>query len=222
MARAPREPRIAAHLGRPETPAEEAARKAENSKNYRQSQSFRNLIIALVASLAIVAVVYFIVPRGEVAERPAARRRRHRAPGRRPVRAHRDRARRRPKTRSQDLGPGRPGQPLGLVGELQRHSRSAARAFVQASSRRSTPMRCGRLRCCAAPRPRAPRRSTASSGPSSTIRDPDSHRQRLLRARHPGGIRLRARLRQRRTRRRRTSLASSVADDVEQLKKESA
>ncbi|MGO1256355.1 DUF4245 family protein [Microbacterium gubbeenense] len=70
MARAPREPRIAAHLGRPETPAEEAARKAENSKNYRQSQSFRNLIIALVASLAIVAVVYFIVPRGEIADAP--------------------------------------------------------------------------------------------------------------------------------------------------------
>ncbi|MGO3829602.1 MAG: DUF4245 family protein [Microbacterium gubbeenense] len=70
MARAPREPRIAAHLGRPETPAEEAARKAENSKSYRQSQSFRNLIIALVASLAIVAVVYFIVPRGEIEHAP--------------------------------------------------------------------------------------------------------------------------------------------------------
>lgn len=71
MAAKQREPRIAAHLGRPETPEEEAARKAENSKRYRQSQSFRNLIIALLATLAIVAVVYFIVPRGELTERPA-------------------------------------------------------------------------------------------------------------------------------------------------------
>ncbi|WP_221583985.1 DUF4245 family protein [Microbacterium sp. G2-8] len=66
-----REPRIAAHLGRPETPEEEAARKAENSRRYRQSQSFRNLIIALAVSLAIVAVVYFGVPRGELEERPS-------------------------------------------------------------------------------------------------------------------------------------------------------
>ena len=70
MARRNAEPRVAAHLGRPETPEETAARKAENSKNYRQSQSFKNLIVALVASLAIVAVVYFIVPRGEVDNAP--------------------------------------------------------------------------------------------------------------------------------------------------------
>lgn len=66
-----RQPRIAAHLGRPETPAEAAARKAENSRRYRQSKSFRNLIIALVVSLAIVAVVYLGVPRGELADPPA-------------------------------------------------------------------------------------------------------------------------------------------------------
>ncbi|NHI16681.1 DUF4245 family protein [Microbacterium excoecariae] len=65
-----KEPRIAAHLGRPETPEEEATRKAENSRRYRQSQSFRNLIIALAVSLGIVAVVYFGVPRGELAEAP--------------------------------------------------------------------------------------------------------------------------------------------------------
>ena len=70
MARRGSEPRIAAHLGRPETPEETAARKAENSKNYRQSQSFKNLIFALVVSLAIVAVVYFIVPRGQVDNAP--------------------------------------------------------------------------------------------------------------------------------------------------------
>ena len=123
----PREPRIAAHLGRPETPAEEAARKAENTKNYRQSQSFRNLIIALVASLAIVAVVYFIVPRGEIAERPAARYRRHRAPGRRPIRSHRDRADGAPEDWGKNSPRSDAGKPLGLVGELQRHSRSAPR-----------------------------------------------------------------------------------------------
>ncbi|MGI6877437.1 DUF4245 family protein [Microbacterium sp. gxy059] len=65
-----REPRIAAHLGRPETPEEEAARKAENSRRYRQSQSFRNLIVALAVSLAVVAVIYFGVPRGEMPDRP--------------------------------------------------------------------------------------------------------------------------------------------------------
>lgn len=65
-----RTPRVAAHLGRPETPGEERARKAENSKNYRQSKTFTNLIIALVVTLAIVAVIYFIVPRGELEAAP--------------------------------------------------------------------------------------------------------------------------------------------------------
>ncbi|WP_110589302.1 DUF4245 family protein [Microbacterium suaedae] len=66
-----RDPRVAAHLGRPETPEEEAARKAENSRRYRQSQSFRNLIVALAVSLAVVAIVYFVVPRGDLAQPPA-------------------------------------------------------------------------------------------------------------------------------------------------------
>lgn len=66
-----RGPRVAAHLGRPETPEEEASRKAENSRRYRQSQSFRNLIVALVVSLAVVAIVYFVVPRGDLAQPPA-------------------------------------------------------------------------------------------------------------------------------------------------------
>lgn len=66
-----RQPRIVAHLGRPETPEEAAARKAENSRRYRQAKTFRNLVIALVVSLAVVAVVYFGVPRGELAEPPA-------------------------------------------------------------------------------------------------------------------------------------------------------
>lgn len=62
-------PRVVAELGRPETPGETAARKAESSRVYRSSQSFRNLIAALLATIAIVAVVIFIVPRGTPAPR---------------------------------------------------------------------------------------------------------------------------------------------------------
>ncbi|KQZ05008.1 hypothetical protein ASD19_03120 [Microbacterium sp. Root53] len=65
-----REPRIVAELGRPETPEETAARKAANSKAYRESQNIRNLVIALVATLAIVLVIVWAVPRGEPAPRP--------------------------------------------------------------------------------------------------------------------------------------------------------
>ncbi|GAA3651488.1 DUF4245 family protein [Microbacterium marinilacus] len=59
-----REPRIVAELGRPETPEETAARKAANSKAYRESQSFRSLIIALLATVVVVAVIFLAVPRG--------------------------------------------------------------------------------------------------------------------------------------------------------------
>lgn len=56
---------IVAELGRAETPDETAARKAEFSKNYRASQTFRNLIAALIATVVVVAIVIFAVPRGE-------------------------------------------------------------------------------------------------------------------------------------------------------------
>ncbi|MFD5215607.1 DUF4245 family protein [Microbacterium sp. NPDC058345] len=65
-----REPRIVAGLGRPETPQETADRKAESSRVYRSSQTFRNLIAALIATVAVVAVIIFAVPRGEPAARP--------------------------------------------------------------------------------------------------------------------------------------------------------
>lgn len=58
---------IVAELGRPETPEETAARKAEFSKTYRASQNFRNLIAALLATVAVVAIIIFGVPRGEPA-----------------------------------------------------------------------------------------------------------------------------------------------------------
>jgi hypothetical protein len=60
-----RSDRVVAELGRPETPDETAARKAESSRIYRSSQTFRNLIAALIATLVVVAVVFFGVPRGE-------------------------------------------------------------------------------------------------------------------------------------------------------------
>lgn len=58
---------IVAELGRPETPEEAAARKAASSKAYRSSQTVRNLVAALLVTLAVVAVMVFAVPRGEPA-----------------------------------------------------------------------------------------------------------------------------------------------------------
>ena len=57
-------PRVVAELGRPETPDETAARKAESSRVYRSSQTTRNLVAALIATLAVVAIIIFAVPRG--------------------------------------------------------------------------------------------------------------------------------------------------------------
>lgn len=65
-----RPPRIVAELGRPETPAEQADRKAESSRIHRSSQTARNLIAALLITLAVVAVVIFAVPRGGPPPRP--------------------------------------------------------------------------------------------------------------------------------------------------------
>ncbi len=59
-------PRIVAELGRPETPDETADRKAAASRAYRQSKTFRNLVAALLVTMAVVAVVYFGVPRGSL------------------------------------------------------------------------------------------------------------------------------------------------------------
>lgn len=58
---------IVAELGRPETPDETAARKAESSRAYRSSQNVRSLVAALIATLAVVAIIVFAVPRGEPA-----------------------------------------------------------------------------------------------------------------------------------------------------------
>ncbi|WP_337006372.1 MULTISPECIES: DUF4245 family protein [unclassified Microbacterium] len=66
-----KQPPIIAELGRPETPDETAARKAAFSKAYRSSQTVRNLVAALLVTVAVVAVIIFAVPRGEpVAAKP--------------------------------------------------------------------------------------------------------------------------------------------------------
>ncbi len=58
-----RGPRVVAELGRPETPQETADRKAAASQTYRSAKSFKNLLFALAVTIAIVAVIYFGVPR---------------------------------------------------------------------------------------------------------------------------------------------------------------
>lgn len=60
-----REPRVVAELGRPETPEETAARKADDAVKRRQRQTVRNLVGSLVASLAVVAVIVLLVPRND-------------------------------------------------------------------------------------------------------------------------------------------------------------
>lgn len=55
--------RVVAELGRPETPQETAARKAENSRLHRANQTTRNLVLALLASLAIVLITVLFVVR---------------------------------------------------------------------------------------------------------------------------------------------------------------
>jgi hypothetical protein len=57
-------PAIVAELGRPETPEETAARKAKNSADHRNRQTINNLVYSLIATLALVAVVVLVVPRG--------------------------------------------------------------------------------------------------------------------------------------------------------------
>ncbi len=54
---------IVAELGRPETPEETAARKAETSRKHRANQTMRNLVWSLIASLGIVLFLVLVVVR---------------------------------------------------------------------------------------------------------------------------------------------------------------
>ncbi|MCU1513624.1 MAG: hypothetical protein JWO10_714 [Microbacteriaceae bacterium] len=71
MAEGARPPRIVAELGRPETPDETAARKAESSRRHRTNQTLRNLVLALVASLAIVLFIVLVIVRPDQPTRAA-------------------------------------------------------------------------------------------------------------------------------------------------------
>jgi hypothetical protein len=62
----PKPPREVAELGRPETPEETAARKAENSRQYRARKTVNNLIYSLLATLGLVAIIFFAVPRPDI------------------------------------------------------------------------------------------------------------------------------------------------------------
>src|SRR5690554_1463160 len=54
---------IVAELGRPETPAETAARKAETSRLHRSNQTAINLVAALVVCLVVVLLIVLVVVR---------------------------------------------------------------------------------------------------------------------------------------------------------------
>ncbi|MEY2698990.1 MAG: hypothetical protein RL720_946 [Actinomycetota bacterium] len=60
-----KKPKIVAELGRPETPEETAARKAENSRLYKSRKTINNLVYSLLVTVGLVAVIYFMVPRAE-------------------------------------------------------------------------------------------------------------------------------------------------------------
>lgn len=60
-----RDARVVAELGRPETPEEAAARKADDAARRRQRQTVKNLVGSLLASLAVVAVIVLLVPRSD-------------------------------------------------------------------------------------------------------------------------------------------------------------
>lgn len=64
MARKDKQPTIVAELGRPETPEETAARKANDTRLYKQRKTINNLVFSLLASLGLMLVIVLIVPRG--------------------------------------------------------------------------------------------------------------------------------------------------------------
>lgn len=57
--------KVVAELGRPETPEEEAARRAENSRLYRQRKTINNLVLSLLVTVGVVLLIFFAVPRAE-------------------------------------------------------------------------------------------------------------------------------------------------------------
>lgn len=64
MAKQQKRPVEVAELGRPETAEETAARKARDSRLYRQRKTVNNLVFSLLVSLGLVLIIVLIVPRG--------------------------------------------------------------------------------------------------------------------------------------------------------------
>lgn len=64
MAKKSKPPVVVAGLGRPETAAETAARKAVDTHNYRARKTVNNLVFSLLVSLGLVLVIFLMVPRG--------------------------------------------------------------------------------------------------------------------------------------------------------------
>jgi hypothetical protein len=62
-------PAVVAELGRPETPEETAARKAENSRKHRAHQTVRNLLWSLAASVGLMLLIVIVVVRPEQPQR---------------------------------------------------------------------------------------------------------------------------------------------------------
>lgn len=58
-----KQPAIVAELGRPETPEETAARRAEYSRKRRSNHTVLSLVIAMVASLGVVLLLVLVVVR---------------------------------------------------------------------------------------------------------------------------------------------------------------
>jgi len=67
----PKPPAVVAELGRPETPEETAARKAENSRKHRANQTLRNLLWSLAASVALMLLIVIVVVRPDQPPREA-------------------------------------------------------------------------------------------------------------------------------------------------------
>lgn len=57
-------PVIVAELGRPETAAETASRKAENSRLYRSRKTVNNLVLSLIVTLGVVLLIFLMSPQG--------------------------------------------------------------------------------------------------------------------------------------------------------------
>lgn len=65
MARKPKAPAVSADLGRPETPEETAARKAQQSRLYRQRKTVNNLVYSLLVTVGLALVIFLLVPHAD-------------------------------------------------------------------------------------------------------------------------------------------------------------